>query len=221
MKTTTLLFPCTCALLGTLLAGTPAAHADSFGSGANQFDIDFVTIGNPGNAPDDISASPDFAGSVAQTYRIGQFEVSEDMINKANTLGGLGLTHNNRGANKPATSISWFEAAQFVNWLNTDSGSTPAYKFSGSSFELWAQATPATTPTISTATARRSIFCPVSTSGTRRLTTIPIKRVERATTITRPAAMPSLTESILRATRRSTPCFLMEVATQAPTTSPT
>ena len=77
------------------------------------------------------------AGSVAETYRIGQFEISEDMINKVNADAGLGLTHDNLGANKPATSISWLEAAQFVNWLNTDSGSTPAYKFNGGSFELW------------------------------------------------------------------------------------
>jgi len=60
------------------------------------------------------------------------------MINKANALGGLGITHNNRGANKPATNITWFEAAQFVNWLNTSKGATPAYKFDGGgNFQLW------------------------------------------------------------------------------------
>jgi len=116
---------------------TSAAQADPFGSGTNAFDIEFVTIGNPGNA-DDTTGNPNPAGKVDTTYRIGQFEISEDMIDKANTLGGLGITHNNRGANKPATSISWFEAARFVNWLNTDSGSTPAYKFdSGGNFQLW------------------------------------------------------------------------------------
>lgn len=114
----------------------PAAHADIFGTGAHTFDIDFVKIDNPGNAPDTVG-SPNPAGAVDSTYRIGQFEVSEDMINKANALGGLGITHDNRGANKPATSVSWIEAAQFVNWLNTDSGFTPAYKFNGSTFELW------------------------------------------------------------------------------------
>jgi len=120
----------------SLLCCISTANADTFGSGANTFDIDFVTIGNPGNAAD-TTGNPNPAGSVAETYRIGQFEISEDMINKANADAGLGLTHDNRGANKPATSISWFEAAQFVNWLNTDSGSTPAYKFNGSTFELW------------------------------------------------------------------------------------
>ena len=63
------------------------------------------------------------------TYRMGKFEISEQMIDKANTLGGLGITKDTRGADKPATSVSWNEAARFVNWLNTSTGSTPAYKF--------------------------------------------------------------------------------------------
>jgi Sulfatase-modifying factor enzyme 1 len=113
------------------------SHADTFGSGANIFDIDFVKIGKPGNA-DDTTGNPNPAGKVDSTYRIGQFEISEDMIDRANTLGGLGITKDTRGANKPATNVSWFEAAQFVNWLNTDSGSTPAYKFDGGgNFQLW------------------------------------------------------------------------------------
>ena len=119
-----------------VLLPAPISYADTFGSGSDTFGIVFVTIGNPGNA-DDTTGDPNQAGSVAYEYRIGKFEISEDMINKANTLGGLGITHDNRGANKPAFSITWPEAAKFVNWLNTDSGSTPAYKFSGSTFELW------------------------------------------------------------------------------------
>ena len=104
------------------------AAADTFGSGANTFDIEFVTIGNPGNAAD-TTGSPNPAGSVPYTYRMGKFEISEQMIDKANALGGLGITKDTRGADKPATSVSWNEAARFVNWLNTSTGSTPAYKF--------------------------------------------------------------------------------------------
>jgi formylglycine-generating enzyme len=60
------------------------------------------------------------------------------MIDKANILGGLGITHDNHGANQPATSIDWFEVAKFVNWLNTNSDAMPAYKFDGSgNFQLW------------------------------------------------------------------------------------
>ncbi|MCG8448092.1 MAG: SUMF1/EgtB/PvdO family nonheme iron enzyme, partial [Pirellulales bacterium] len=119
-----------------LVCGT-AAYADTFGSGSNTFDIEFVTIGNPGNA-DDFTGKPSPAGKVDYTYRIGKFEISEDMIDKANTLGSLGITKDTRGPDKPATSVSWLEAAQFVNWLNTSSGSTPAYKFDDNGlFQLW------------------------------------------------------------------------------------
>lgn len=103
--------------------------ADTFGSGANTFDIEFVPIGNPDN-PDDTTGFPSPAGKVEHAYRIGKHEISEDMIDKANALGGLGITKDARGADKPATHVNWNEAARFVNWLNTISGFPPAYKFS-------------------------------------------------------------------------------------------
>ena len=37
------------------------------------------------------------------------FEISEQMIDEANAVGGLGLTHNARGPDKPATGLSWNE----------------------------------------------------------------------------------------------------------------
>jgi formylglycine-generating enzyme len=55
------------------------AHADTFGSGANSFDIEFVTIGDPENEAD-ITGDPNPAGSVPYTYRIGKYEISEQMI---------------------------------------------------------------------------------------------------------------------------------------------
>ena len=83
-KTTTAL-----AILSLAFCYASAAQADTFGSGANTFDVEFVTIGNPGNAADtDDGASwqPGIQnfGSVADTYRIGKYEISEDMIDKAN-----------------------------------------------------------------------------------------------------------------------------------------
>ena len=89
MKTTNLF----AILLAALVANTFSARAwsDTFGSGANTFNIDFVTIGNPGNVAD-TTGNPNPAGSVAYTFRMGQFEISEQMIDKANTLGGLGIT---------------------------------------------------------------------------------------------------------------------------------
>jgi formylglycine-generating enzyme len=116
-----------------------SVRADTFGSGANTFSIDFVTIGNPGNGVYSI-ANP--AGSVPYDYRIGKYEIPEDAIDKANAASGLAgqplnITKDTRGPDKPATSVTWFEAAQFVNWLNTSTGHTPAYKFINGNFALW------------------------------------------------------------------------------------
>lgn len=114
-----------------------------FGSGANAFTMDFVTIGNPGNAPD-TTGNPNPAGAVSYIYSIGRYEVSRDMVNKANSAGSLGITmydmtlSGGNWPNKPATGISWIEAAKFVNYLNTSSGSVMAYKFDGGgNFQLW------------------------------------------------------------------------------------
>ncbi|MFM8253022.1 MAG: formylglycine-generating enzyme family protein [Planctomycetota bacterium] len=108
----------------------------SFGSGGNTFNMEFVTIGNPGNVAD-TTGSPNPAGAVGYTYDIGKFEVSEDMITKYNanfgTANSLAITKDSRGTNKPATSVSWNEAARFVNWLNTSTGGTAAYKFADGS----------------------------------------------------------------------------------------
>ncbi len=116
------------------------AWADTFGSGANSFSIDFVTIGNPGNPPD---ANPNPAGAVPYEYRVGKYEISEQMIDKANSLGGLGITKDTRSPDYPATSVTWYEAAKFVNWLDTSTGSVPAYKFDASgNFQLWTPSDP-------------------------------------------------------------------------------
>jgi hypothetical protein len=116
---------------------------ETFGSGANAFTMEFVTIGNPGNAAD-TTGSPNPAGSVAYIYNLGMYEVSRDQIDKANSAGSLGITmsdmtsYGGNGLLKPATGISWNEAAKYVNYLNTSTGGTAAYKFDGSgTFQLW------------------------------------------------------------------------------------
>src|SRR3954452_15574323 len=116
------------------ISSTGRVWGDTFGTGANSFDIAFVTIGNPGN-PADTTGSPRLPGSVPYIYRIGTYEISRDMITKANNLGSLAITlfdmspYGGNGANRPATGLSWNAAARFVNWLNTSTGSPPAYKF--------------------------------------------------------------------------------------------
>jgi formylglycine-generating enzyme required for sulfatase activity len=48
------------------------------------------------------------------------------------------------GDNKPATAVSWNEAARFVNWLNTSTGGFAAYKFTthgvDDNIDLWTAA---------------------------------------------------------------------------------
>jgi len=119
----------------------------TFGSTGNTFNMEFVTIGNPGNAADTTGA-PIPAGAVGYEYGIGKFEVSRDMITKFNASQSLQITladmtsFGGNGANKPATGVSWNEAARFVNWLNTSTGNQAAYKFADGSgvndnIQLW------------------------------------------------------------------------------------
>ncbi|MBX3425970.1 MAG: SUMF1/EgtB/PvdO family nonheme iron enzyme [Pirellulales bacterium] len=140
------------AVLSVLLF--PAATcADLFGSGANSFTIDFVTIGAPNNpqdyfiAPGDVAAPPG-GGSVPYVFRMGTYEVSERMIAAANAEGNLGITQTSRGPDFPAGGISWLDAVRFVNWLNTSTGNPAAYKLDpAGNFQLWAPTDPGYDPT--------------------------------------------------------------------------
>ena len=136
-------------LIVLLAVGFGVQHVDAdmvvnFGTPTNQFSIDFVTIGNAGNAADTTGA-PNPAGGVNYEYAISKYAISERLVNTVNTLSssglddGLGISIDTRGANKPATSVSWHEAARFVNWLNTNQGYSPAYKFVEDTFQLWDQ----------------------------------------------------------------------------------
>ncbi len=107
---------------------------ETFGSGANQFTIEFVDIYNA-------------ESTVPYTYSIGKYEISRSMIDKANIAGALGITmydmstRGGNGDNKPAVGITWHEAAKFVNWLNTATGSPTAYKIDQhGNFQMWSPA---------------------------------------------------------------------------------
>ncbi|MCH1493717.1 MAG: SUMF1/EgtB/PvdO family nonheme iron enzyme, partial [Rubripirellula sp.] len=116
-----------------------------FGSGDNQFGIEFARVGDLGNVADTTGA-PNPAGSVEYAYQMGRYEISRDMINKANADASLGITlhdmsqNGGNGASRPATGIDWFEAAQLVNWLNTSEGYSEAYKFLDGTFVPWTSA---------------------------------------------------------------------------------
>ncbi len=115
----------------------------TFGSGGSAFSMEFVNIGDAGNAADTSAGStPD--GSVSYEYQIGKYEVRRSMIDKYNTLFGTsnslqismdapyGVPSATTG-DTAASGISWLEAARFVNWLNTSEGYSAAYKFADGS----------------------------------------------------------------------------------------
>ncbi|MCA9251799.1 MAG: SUMF1/EgtB/PvdO family nonheme iron enzyme [Phycisphaerales bacterium] len=115
-----------------VLSIASSASADVFGTGENQFTIDFVPISgetNPTSGP----------GIVSNDYRIGTFEITNGQWGKfeaaygevAGGNGGYLYDSYWTGESVPTNRVSWFEAAQFVNYLNTSKGHQPAYKFTG------------------------------------------------------------------------------------------
>jgi formylglycine-generating enzyme required for sulfatase activity len=106
--------------------------------------MDFVAIGNPNNVPD-ATGVPNPAGSVPYTYNIGKYEVSREMIDKANAMTGMGITMFDltqyggyNSPSQPAIGVTWYQAAAFVNFLNVSQGYQAAYNFSGGTgFKNW------------------------------------------------------------------------------------
>jgi formylglycine-generating enzyme required for sulfatase activity len=122
------------------------ASADTFGTGSNQFAIDFVLISGATNPTSGY-------GIVHNDYRMGVYEISNDQWNKfkaacgpvaGNPSGAYSQDPEFTSANVPTNNVSWVETAQFVNWLNTSTGHQVAYKFtdiqgtSNYTFTTWA-----------------------------------------------------------------------------------
>jgi sulfatase modifying factor 1 len=118
--------------------------------------IDWVTVGNPGNAADSLTGY----GTVAYEYKIGRYEVTNaqygaflnakaatDSYGLYNTnLASYGITRSGSSgsytysvttalANRPVVYVSWFDAARFANWLANGQGSgsteTGSYTLNG------------------------------------------------------------------------------------------
>ncbi|MBN2294269.1 MAG: SUMF1/EgtB/PvdO family nonheme iron enzyme [Pirellulales bacterium] len=129
-------------ILLAVLATT--APADSFGTGDNQFTLEFVSISastNPTPAQT-IAVGLDGFGIVEYDYRMGTYEITNDQWDKflANlapvTVAGdpssaYDESASYTGTYVPTNRVSWYEGAQFVNWLNTSTGHQAAYKFTG------------------------------------------------------------------------------------------
>jgi len=129
MKKTILSLLVAVGLIGS--ASAQLATSDTFGTGDNQFTLDFRTIGNAGNAADPLTGY----GSVGYSYRIGTYAISQNQINAAIASGLMGVNQGSWSGDQPST-LSWCQAATFVNWLNTSTGFLPAYNLTSSSY-LW------------------------------------------------------------------------------------
>ncbi len=126
------------AIAGAVAFAPGGLLADVFGSGSNAFTVDFVAVGDAGNPADSGTTGSSFSpyGAVSYDFRMGTTEISRESVTKANVGGNLGISltsvpffqRGNAGPD-PAMGVSWNEAARFVNYLNTSTGATAAYKF--------------------------------------------------------------------------------------------
>ncbi len=111
-------------VLGCAMSG----YAASFGTGTNAFNLTFQDISSASNP----STEHNY-GQVAYDYGIGTYEITADQWSKYVTSSGGPVGDGNASpttsGNQAANFTSWYDAAQFVNWLNTDSGYAPAYNF--------------------------------------------------------------------------------------------
>ncbi len=123
----------------SILSFSLSAQADTFGSGSNSFEISFVQISQTNNATDPASGSK--YGAVPYEYRASIYEITQNMITKASNSGLANVTAGGWSNNQPAATLSWYEAAAFVNFLNTNSGKTAAYNlaWSGSAWSMTLQ----------------------------------------------------------------------------------
>jgi formylglycine-generating enzyme required for sulfatase activity len=119
---------------------TSFALADTFGTGDNAFNIDFVTISGSTNPTSEQTNPTGGYGIVNNDYRMGTYEITNDQWTKFKAaygavIGGEPDAYNSdpswTGSSVPTNRVSWYEAAQFVNWLNTSKNYQPAYKFTG------------------------------------------------------------------------------------------
>jgi formylglycine-generating enzyme required for sulfatase activity len=107
-----------------VIAVTNVASADTI----RGISIDFVPIGNAGNSADTDGTVG--CGAVGYNYRIGKYEVTNTQWNAFTTA--VGDPTGNvywPGAQQPINNVSWFEAAQFCNYLTSGNKYSGAYQF--------------------------------------------------------------------------------------------
>ena len=115
-----------------LLAAT--AHADTITHGTTTINMEFVTVGDPGNDPDTTGY-----GSVDYTYKIGKYEVSCNQWDAAVAADPYDLLERHSGfgpwsGDQPITYITGGRMALFCNWLTSGHIGQGAYEFGGGAF---------------------------------------------------------------------------------------
>jgi formylglycine-generating enzyme required for sulfatase activity len=100
-------------------------------------DTDFVPIGNAGNSGDTrAEANPTGCGAVSYDYRIGKYEITNSQWKAFTDVAGA-PTGNYGGYSEsaywtddqqPTNFVSWYEAAQFCNYLTSGDKSLGAYQ---------------------------------------------------------------------------------------------
>jgi formylglycine-generating enzyme required for sulfatase activity len=135
-----------CLVVVCVMAVGNTALADTFGSGtANEFTIDFVPISGDASSANGTNISQyspvdsryKMFSDPSNSYRMGTYEVSNAQWTKFKAGADLAnkVTGNYdpywTGENVPTNCASWYEAAQFVNYLNTSTNHQAAYKFTG------------------------------------------------------------------------------------------
>jgi formylglycine-generating enzyme required for sulfatase activity len=121
---------------------TLAATAALITSASASVTIDYVSVGNAGNAADSTGY-----GAVAYAYQIGKYEVTNAQYGAFlnakgasnsgaiynSSMTGTGITQTGSSGNfsysvtsgfenKPVVYVSWFDAARFTNWLHNGQG---------------------------------------------------------------------------------------------------
>ena len=137
---------------------TLAATSALITSASASITMDWVNVGNPGNAADPATGS--LYGAVAYAYQIGKHEVTNSQYGAFlnakgasnsgaiynSSMTGTGITQNGSSGsfnysvtsgfeNKPVVHVSWFDAARFANWMMNGQGGgdmeTGAYTLNG------------------------------------------------------------------------------------------
>ena len=130
---------------------TLAATSALITSASASITMDWVNVGNPGNAADPVTGS--LYGAVAYAYQIGKYEVTNSQyatfLNAVDPDGANanGVYNSNMGSNarggityaagsgsgakytlrtsmgdKPVNYVSWYDAARFANWMMNGQG---------------------------------------------------------------------------------------------------